>query len=97
VIDAEGNAWTDNWTSATVSKFDPNGDLLGVYPVRKNPQILAIDAAGNVWVPNQGDDTVTKLAKDDSQIFTHAGACSRPRRFSHRWRRECVGIRHRFA
>ena len=97
VIDAEGNAWTDNWTSSTVSKFGPNGDLLGVYRVRKNPQVLAIDSAGNVWVPNQGDDTGNKVGEGRQSDFHRAGACSRPRRFSHRWRWECVGIRHRFA
>ena len=69
MIDSGGNAWTDNFSTATVSKISSSGSLLGVFPVGKQPQVLGVDPAGYIWVPNGGG--VSKL-----DPFSGATVCS---------------------
>jgi streptogramin lyase len=65
-IDASGNVWVANYSSAQgfVTELGPTGTILGPssgYPVGVNPNGIAIDTSGFVWVANDGSHSVSKL------------------------------------
>jgi hypothetical protein len=71
VIDQSGNAWTDNYSTGTVSEINAQGQVMHTITVGTVPQVLGVDPAGYIWVPNGG--TVTKINSN-----TGIAVCSAP-------------------
>ncbi|MHB1546655.1 MAG: Vgb family protein [bacterium] len=65
-IAPNGNVFVvDNgvWPSPgrSVTEFNPEGVIFGIFPTGKYPKQIAIDTDGDIWVTNQGADSVTEL------------------------------------
>ncbi len=60
-IDASGDVWTANGGGNTVTEFNSNGAVLGIYKVGISPEGIAIDASGDVWTANVGSNNITEL------------------------------------
>lgn len=67
-IDPAGTAWVAFTGSASVARFDSNGNLIDVIPVGDQPSGIAVDSQGHAWVSNFGDGTVTKISSDGSIV-----------------------------
>jgi len=63
-IDGFGNVWNAQWSSNQIRKFDPNGNLMGVWGTggSSNDRGVAVTPVDNhVWVANSGGNNVSRL------------------------------------
>ncbi len=60
-VDSNGNVYTSNYTSQTVTKVTPDGTATTLGSTGTGPYAIAVDRAGNVYTANNGANTVTKI------------------------------------
>ena len=63
-VDGNGNVWVANYTTSSVTVFNPAGAVLSgtngyAETGLSNPTSLAIDIYGNAWVANYNSDTIS--------------------------------------
>ncbi len=74
VLDSEGNVYTSNVSSKSVSKITPDGTSTILGTTGEIPRGITIDTQGNIYVINSGDNTVTKITPSGvSTILGSAG------------------------
>lgn len=61
-FDANGNVYTANGASNSVTKITPSGATSTYATVGATPDALAMDSSGNLYVANSGSASVTKIA-----------------------------------
>ncbi len=60
-VDPNGNVWTTNMNSGTVSEFSSNRTVVGGYLVGGNPVALFIDSSDSLWVAQPPYNEIEQL------------------------------------
>ncbi len=76
-IDASGNVWVPNYTSSSLSEFNPNGVAMVGSPYTtaglNEPTSIAIDAYGNAWVTNYNGNDISEFNSVGQKISNPPG------------------------
>ncbi len=97
-VDFDGNIWAANWdcsgSSHHVTKYAPNGTIIGNYPVDGNPLGMAVANDTRIWSVNYGNSTATVLESDGQPVNTHGrlNQMGRPYTYS-----DMTGLQHRLV
>ena len=68
-MDADGNVYTANSGSNTVSKVTPDGTTTTLGTTGAGPRGITVDTDGNVYTSNLDDNTVSKIALDGTSTI----------------------------
>jgi len=72
-----GAIWVADTEAGTVTRVDPNTELLTPIPVGGRPSAIAL-GAGGVWVANRGDDNVVRIDPTTRSVVTTIGVGKGP-------------------
>ncbi|NQT17235.1 MAG: hypothetical protein HQ582_31060, partial [Planctomycetes bacterium] len=70
-LDSDGNIWNSNFTYNTVTKIDPDGNILGQYATggaSGDRGVAVTPADGHVWVANSYGSDISRLDSDGNVL-----------------------------
>jgi hypothetical protein len=79
-IDASGNVWVTDSTTAQVTEIGHTGipSANTPYTVGTTPSAIALDSVGHVWVANSGSNSLTELSNAGTSLATVTSGVSAP-------------------